>query len=136
MIFNLSTIRKLREIKSREIKAFQKGVFQPEEAAGAATDGPLKGWTAIARYLGIPVATAHRWASEGMPVRREGRFTVADREAVSAWLGRESHMPKPAHVMTEDADMAAALEELIEAAREPEPIPTAPLALAWGPPAS
>lgn len=78
----------------------------------------LKGWTAIARYLGIPVATAHRWASEGMPVRREGRFTVADREAVSAWLGRESHMPKPAHVMTEDADMAAALKESIAAARK------------------
>ncbi|MCU1255233.1 MAG: hypothetical protein JWM83_1532 [Candidatus Angelobacter sp.] len=80
--------------------------------------GPLKGWTAIARYLGIPVATAHRWASEGMPVRREGRFAVADREAVSAWLGRESHMPKPAHVMTEDADMAAALKESIAAARK------------------
>ena len=81
-------------------------------------EGALKGWTAIARYLGIPVATAHRWASEGMPVRREGRFTVADREAVSAWLGRESHMPKPAHVMTADADMAAALKESIEAARK------------------
>ena len=87
---------------------------KPSAAADSA--GPLKGWTAIARYLGIPVATAHRWASEGMPVRREGRFTVADRDAVSAWLGRESHMPKPAHVMTEDADMAAALKESIAAA--------------------
>jgi phage terminase Nu1 subunit (DNA packaging protein) len=84
----------------------------------AVSDGPLKGWTAIARFLGIPVATAHRWASEGMPVRREGRFTVADRDAVSAWLGRESHMPKPAHVMTEDADMAEALKESIAAARK------------------
>src|SRR5579864_2344586 len=84
-------------------------------------DHPLKGWTAIARYLGIPVATAHRWASEGMPVRHEGRFTVADRDAVSAWLGRESHMPKPAHVMTEDADMAAALKESIAAARKRKP---------------
>jgi hypothetical protein len=83
-----------------------------------ATDSALKGWTAIARYLGIPVTTAHRWASEGMPVRREGRFTVADRDAVSAWLGRESHMLKPAHVMTEDADMAAALKESIAAARK------------------
>ncbi len=82
------------------------------------SDGPLKGWTAIAHFLGIPVATAHRWASEGMPVRREGRFTVADRDEVSAWLGRESHMPKPAHVMTEDADMAAALKESISAARK------------------
>ena len=81
-------------------------------------EGTLKGWTAIARYLGIPIATAHRWASEGMPVGREGRFTVADREAVSAWLGRESHMPKPAHVMTEDADIAAALKESIAAARK------------------
>ena len=80
--------------------------------------GSLKGWTAIASFLGIPVATAHRWASEGMPVHREGRFTVADRDAVSAWLGRESHMPKPAHVMTEDADMAAALKESIAAARK------------------
>jgi hypothetical protein len=35
-----------------EAKAFQKEV--------SAADGPLKGWTAIARYLGIPVATAHR----------------------------------------------------------------------------
>ena len=44
-----------------------------------------------------------------MPIRREGQFTVADRDKVSAWLGRESHMPKPAHVMTEDADMAKTL---------------------------
>ena len=90
----------------------------PKEKSLAAPSGPLKGWTAIARYLGIPIATAHRWASEGMPVRREGRFTVADRDAVSAWLGRESHMPKPAYVMTEDADMAAALKESIAAARK------------------
>lgn len=91
---------------------------QPKKKSLPTTEDALKGWTAIARFLGIPVATAHRWASEGMPVRREGRFTVADRDAVSAWLGRESHMPKPAHVMTKDADMAAALKESIEAARK------------------
>jgi phage terminase Nu1 subunit (DNA packaging protein) len=90
----------------------------PGKKSPPASSGLLKGWTAIARFLGIPVATAHRWASEGMPVRREGRFTVADRDAVSAWLGRESHMPKPAHVMTKDADMATALKESIEAARK------------------
>jgi phage terminase Nu1 subunit (DNA packaging protein) len=90
----------------------------PKKRSPPASDGSLKGWTAIASYLGIPVATAHRWASEGMPVRREGRFTVADREDVSAWLGRESHMPKPAHVMTKDADVAAALKESIAAARK------------------
>jgi phage terminase Nu1 subunit (DNA packaging protein) len=90
----------------------------PKERPQPVAEGVLKGWTAIARYLGIPVATAHRWASEGMPVRREGRSAVADRAAVSAWLGRESHMPKPAHVMTQDADVAAALKESIAAARK------------------
>jgi hypothetical protein len=93
----------------------------PKAKTPPAAEDLLKGWTAIARYLGIPVATAHRWASEGMPVRREGRFTVADREAVSAWLGRESHMAKPAHVMTAGADMAAALKESIAAARKRKP---------------
>lgn len=84
----------------------------------ASSEETLKGWTAIARYLGIPVGTAHRWSEEGMPVRREGRFTVADREAISAWLGRESHMPKPAHVMTGESDVAAALKDSIAAARK------------------
>jgi len=56
-----------------------------KKQSAAEVNAELKGWTDIARYLGIPIATAHRWASEGMPVRREGRFTVADREAVSAW---------------------------------------------------
>jgi hypothetical protein len=84
----------------------------------ASSEEILKGWTAIARYLGIPPGTAHRWADEGMPVRREGRSTVADREAISAWLGRESHMPKPAHVMTGEADIASALKESIAAARK------------------
>jgi hypothetical protein len=84
----------------------------------AAGEGELKGWKAIAAYLGIPPATAQRWAGQGMPVRHEGRFTVADRDAISAWLGRESHMAKPAHVMTGEADIAAALKDSIAAARK------------------
>src|SRR5437660_9804707 len=43
-----------------------------------------------------------------MPVKREGRFTVADPAEVQAWLGQQSHMPKPAHILTGDADIAAA----------------------------
>ena len=97
----------------RSKKKHSKKKPSSKKRSAAEVNGLLKGWTAIAKYLGIPVATAHRWASDGMPVRREGRFTVADRDAVSAWLGRESHMPKPAHVMTADADMAAALKESI-----------------------
>ena len=78
----------------------------------------LKGWTAIASFLAIPVATAHRWAKDGMPVSREGRFTIADPEEVQAWLGRESHMPGPAHVATDSADIASALKESITAAKK------------------
>lgn len=77
----------------------------------------LKGWKAIGAYLGIPVATAQRWARDSMPVRREGRFTLADPKELSDWLGRESHMPGPAQVMTGKADVADALKESITAVR-------------------
>jgi hypothetical protein len=77
----------------------------------------LKGWAAIAKFLGLSSATAHRWAKAGMPVRREGRFTVANRAELEAWLGRESGMPKPAHVVTGDADISAALKDSIRVAR-------------------
>jgi len=77
----------------------------------------LKGWKAIAGFLGIPPGTAQRWARDGMPVRREGRFTVAEPNELSAWLGRESHMPGPAQVTTDKADLADALKESIAAMR-------------------
>jgi hypothetical protein len=38
----------------------------------------LKGWTAIAKFLGTSPSSAQTWAKKGMPVRREGRFTIAD----------------------------------------------------------
>jgi hypothetical protein len=53
-----------------------------------------------------------------MPVKREGRFTVADPVEVQAWLGQQSHMPKPAHILTNEADIAAALKESISAGRQ------------------
>jgi phage terminase Nu1 subunit (DNA packaging protein) len=77
----------------------------------------LKGWTAIAKFLGTSLASAQTWAKQGMPVKREGRFTVADPAEVQAWLGQQSHMPKPAHILTDDADIAAALKESISAVK-------------------
>jgi hypothetical protein len=41
----------------------QIGQFQPPRAV----EDPLKRWTAISNFFGIPIATPHRWASEGMP---------------------------------------------------------------------
>ena len=77
----------------------------------------LKGWTAIAKFMGTTPASAQTWAKHGMPVQREGRFTVADPAAVQAWLGQQSHMPKPAHIVTDDTDIAAALKESISAVK-------------------
>ena len=77
----------------------------------------LKGWKEIASYLGIPVGTAERWARDGMPVRKQGRFTVADPKQLGAWLERESHMPAPAQIMTGTANVTGALKESIAAMR-------------------
>lgn len=52
-----------------------------------------------------------------MPVHREGRFTVADPEELRSWLGRESEMPGPAHIATNNADLAAGLRQSIAALR-------------------
>ena len=75
----------------------------------------LKGWATIAAFLAIPVSTAHRWARDGMRVRREGRFTVDELRARG--LGREAHMAGPAQILTDKADVAGALKESIAAAR-------------------
>ena len=93
----------------------------PKAKKGAGREQPpqmLKGWQAIGSYLGVGAAIAQRWAkSSGMPVKKEGRFTVADVDELRRWLGREAHMPAPAHVVTEDADISAALRESISAVR-------------------
>jgi hypothetical protein len=78
----------------------------------------LKGWKAIAGYLGLTPATAQHWAKSGMPVTREGRYTTADPAAIQAWIGRESHMPKPAHVITGNADIASALKDSLALTRK------------------
>jgi hypothetical protein len=71
----------------------------------------LKGWKEIAKFLGTSPASAQTWVEKGMPVQREGRFTVADPAEVQAWVGQQSHMPKPAHILTNETDLAAALKE-------------------------
>ena len=68
----------------------------------------LKGWQQIAAFLGQPTSTAQRWAADGMPVRREGRFVTTTSEELNAWLGKESG--KPVHVATDSTDLAAELK--------------------------
>lgn len=53
----------------------------------------LKGWRQISGFLGEPTSVVQRWASERMPVRKEGRYVETTYEELDAWLGRESGKP-------------------------------------------
>ena len=77
---------------------------KPEEDPDA-----LKGWQQIATFLGQPVSVAQRWAAEGMPARRQGRYVQSSREELNRWLGRESS-GGPVQIATEDTDLSAELK--------------------------
>jgi len=65
----------------------------------------LKGWQQIAANLDVVV---QRWASDGMPVRKQGRYVETTPEELNAWLGKESG--EPAHVATDDTDLTSELK--------------------------
>ena len=65
----------------------------------------LRGWPAIAQFLGMPNSTVHRWAKEGMPVRRESRNVVASPEELDQWLQRTSGEAIGVHVVTPGSDL-------------------------------
>ena len=65
----------------------------------------LRGWPAITQFLGMPNSTVHRWAKEGMPVRREGRNVVARPEELNRWLQRTSGEAAGVHVVSAGSDL-------------------------------
>jgi len=69
----------------------------------------LKGWPQIAAFLGQPVSVAQRWASDGMPVKRQGRYVESSPEELNRWLARESS-GEPVQIATEDTDLSAELK--------------------------
>ena len=69
----------------------------------------LRGWQQIAAFLGQPVTVAQRWATEGMPVRKQGRYVESSREALNGWLGRES-AGEPVQIATPETDIHAELK--------------------------
>jgi hypothetical protein len=68
----------------------------------------LKGWQQISAFLGEPVSVVQRWATEGMPVHREGRLVTTSAAELNVWLGKESG--KPVHAVTETTDLTAELK--------------------------
>lgn len=75
----------------------------------------LKGWKQIASFLGEPVSVVQRWASEGMPPRRQGRFVATTAKELNDWIGSESG--KPVHVATGNADLTSELKRAVSFAR-------------------
>jgi hypothetical protein len=80
----------------------------PKRITKKAAPETLKRWPKIAAFLGEPVSVVQRWASEGMPVKREGRFVSTSPEELNAWLGEESG--KPVHAAVETTDLTARVE--------------------------
>ena len=68
----------------------------------------LSGWHQIAAFLGEPTSVVQRWAAEGMPLRRQGRFVTTTPTELNAWLGKESG--KPVHVATDATDLTEELK--------------------------
>lgn len=69
----------------------------------------LKGWKDIAAFLGQPLTVAQRWATEGMPVRKQGRYVETSREELNHWLGRESS-GEPVQIASSETDLSAELK--------------------------
>jgi hypothetical protein len=63
----------------------------------------------------MPNSTAHRWAKEGMPVRREGRNVIASPEELNQWLQRTSGEAAGVHVVTPGSDLLKDLRASVAA---------------------
>lgn len=79
-----------------------------EQAPPKSEPQTLKGWQQIAAFLGHPAAVVQRWAAEGMPVHREGRYVATTADELNAWLGKQSG--KPVTFATETTDLASELK--------------------------
>lgn len=77
------------------------------------TQERLKGWPAIAKFLGQTPAVAQRWHSEGMPVTKEGRSVYANPEELTKWVGTESGKVKPIHIASGEENLAADLKQAL-----------------------
>jgi hypothetical protein len=71
----------------------------------------LKGWAAIAEYLGQTPAVAQRWHKEGMPVSVDRRYVYGDPEELTRWVGTDAGKIKPVHIANEGEDLVADLKQ-------------------------
>jgi hypothetical protein len=101
-------------VKSAKIKG--KGRSAPNQPKSLRSkSSELRGWPTIAKFLSMPGSTVHRWAKEGMPVRREGRNVVASPEELNQWLQRTSGEAAGVHVLTPGSDLLKDLRASVAA---------------------
>jgi hypothetical protein len=75
------------------------------------TSSRIKGWKAIAEFLGQTPSVAQRWHHEGMPVTVEGRFVYAEPEQLTRWVGTESGSIRPVHIASENENLVEDLKQ-------------------------
>ena len=78
----------------------------------------LKGWAAIAQYLGQPVSVVQRWSNEGMPVTKEGRYVHAVPEEITQWIGNDSGKGRLVRIASENENLADDLKKALSYVRE------------------
>ena len=93
-----------------KVKPKAKNATRPPKPAS-----DLRGWPAIAQFLGMPNSTVHRWAKEGMPVRREGRNVIASPDELNQWLQRTSGEAAGVHVTSPGSDLLKDLRASVAA---------------------
>jgi hypothetical protein len=65
------------------------------------------------------VSVVQRWAAEGMPLRREGRYVATTPSELNTWMGKESG--KPVHVATDATDLTSELKRGLSFVRSEKP---------------
>lgn len=80
-------------------------------------DESLKGWATIAKFLSQPIPTVQRWANEGMPVTRIGRYVAASPAELERWLTREAGAKETVHIPSANTDLLADLRRGLSEAR-------------------
>ena len=78
----------------------------------------LKGWAAIAKFLSQPVSTVQRWANDGMPLTRIGRYVAASPADLERWLTREAGAKETLHIPNEKTDLVADLKRGLSEVRK------------------
>jgi hypothetical protein len=95
--------------KPKDKRATNQSQASPSESS------ELRGWPAIAHFLGMHVSTVHRWKKEGMPVQRQGRNVVASPEELNQWLQQTSGEAAGVHVVTPGSDLLKELRASVAA---------------------